>query len=69
MSNGGDSIQYENSEIEDTIIVLPHVPRQNAEDILCRLDDAGNGFRTKMSDEMKAKRDQFLRHIEDLTDA
>ena len=62
-------IQYENLEIEDTIMVLPHMPGQNAEDIRCRLGDTGNEFRTKMSDEMKAKRDQFLRDIEDHMDA
>ena len=62
-------IQYENLEIEDTVMVMPHIPGQNAEDVLCRLGEDRNEFRPSMSEEMAVKRNQFLRDIEGPMDA
>ncbi|KPN62366.1 hypothetical protein SAMN04488527_1148 [Aliiroseovarius crassostreae] len=62
-------IQYENLELDDAVMVLPHVSGRTAGDVVSRLGDDGNKFKNKMSDEMLAVRNQFLRDIEGKFDA
>lgn len=62
-------IQYENLELNDAVMVLPHVSGRTAGDVVSRLGDDDNKFKNKMSDEMLAVRNQFLRDIEGKFDA
>ncbi len=63
--------QYVNLEVDDTVMVIPHIPGERAEETLARVSPEieGNEFRDFMSEEMRTLRDKFLRDIEDHVDA